>query len=179
MPPQQTYSLHKVLKILLRYNHAYVCACLCVLICVCTWIYLYVGARVWICLWGVSPPSNLQYNARGQWLLQFVYKRTPVRLSADSWALSTKPATAYNYTSLLDHSQSKKLARRCHCESTKALQRQDGQAGGDWQALKYEGEYWEFTHNETCQFECLKASQWAGHDWRLRKPFLLRENISR
>lgn len=41
------------------------------------------------------------------------------------------------------------------------LQQRDGQAGGDWQVTEYSGEYREFTHNETCQFECLKAKQRA------------------
>lgn len=54
-----------------------------------------------------------------------------------------------------------------------------GRHGGDWQAMESEGEYWKFTRNETCQFECLKAKQWAGCGWRVRRPFLLREKYFR
>uniref|UniRef100_A0A4W6DFI5 Uncharacterized protein n=1 Tax=Lates calcarifer TaxID=8187 RepID=A0A4W6DFI5_LATCA len=63
VPPQQTYSLHKVLKILLRYHHACLCVCECVLICVCTCVYLYVGV-CYVCMHGRSD-SNLQYSVIG------------------------------------------------------------------------------------------------------------------
>lgn len=47
----------------------------------------------------------------------------------------------------------------CHWRGTEVLRQQDGQAGGDWQVTEYSREYREFTHNETCQFKCLKANQ--------------------
>lgn len=42
---------------------------------------------------------------------------------------------------------------------TEVLRQWDGQAGGDWQVMEYNGEYREFAYNETCQFKCLKAKQ--------------------
>lgn len=118
---------------------------------------------------------------RSHWMLHLVYTSTPVRLSSDSWAFSVQPTpTRFSPTHVHVCAHTSPWSRK-HGEETvvvsewgaDVMRRRDGQAGGDWQAVEYEGEYQEFTHNETCQFECLKAKEWAGHGWWLRWPFLL------
>lgn len=77
--------------------------------------------------------------------------------------LHTHHVHTHTHTFLPRSAPSLKLARRRWMSASgswRVAVRKDGQAGGDWQALESGGEYWEFTHNETCQFECLKAKQW-------------------
>lgn len=149
----------------------YTCAFIAVCVNVCT--PRRAGGSPVHASWELS--CNLQYNAIGQFTLVVavclqedscqIVSRLPGKHSLPSSTPTHHPAELS-----LCLSSSLKDNSGCHWMGAEVLQRRDGQAGGDWQVKESSGEYREFTHNEACQFECLKAKQhtitadnWGGH----------------